>query len=153
MTNHRAALPEIVTRDNWIAARKAMHEKETAFSRERDAIISERRDLPMVEMDEGHRFEGPHGSASLIDLFEGRRQLLIYDFWFEPGKDPCEGCSMWTRDLGDLGGDFAHLHKYDTSLAFVSRVGRRNRSRQDRPRLAGALVFAARRKLPRSHRL
>jgi hypothetical protein len=81
-----------------------------------------RDNLPMVEIDKDHVFEGPNGKASLIDLFEGRRQLLVYHFWFQPGEEPCEGCSLWTYDLGDLGGDFASLRKYDTTLAFVSRA-------------------------------
>ena len=76
----------------------------------------------MVQMDMDHVFEGANGKVSLIDLFDGHSQLLVYHFWFQPGEEPCEGCSLWTYDLGDLGGNFANLHKHDTSLVFVSRA-------------------------------
>ena len=122
MNDHGTALPKIVPRTEWDEARKAMRKKEEEFGRKREALIAGWRNLPMLEMDEHHVFEGPNGKVCLADLFEGRRQLLVYHFWFQPGEEPCDGCSLWTGDLGDLGGDFANLHNYDTSLAFVSRA-------------------------------
>jgi predicted dithiol-disulfide oxidoreductase (DUF899 family) len=67
-------------------------------------------------------FEGSDGTSRLVDLFEGRRQPMIYQFWLEMDGTPCEGYSMWTRDLGDLGGGFAHVHQKDTTLTYVSRA-------------------------------
>ena len=99
-----------------------MKKEEQEFAGERKTIVAKWRDMPMVAMDKDHLFQGPNGKISLIDLFEGRSQLLVYHFWFQPGEEPCAGCSQWTYDLGDLGGNFANLHKNDTSLAFVSRA-------------------------------
>lgn len=122
MINHDTALPKVVSRTEWLEARKAMQKKEEEFRRKRAALIAQWRSMPMLEMDEDHVFEGPNGKLSLTDLFEGRRQLLVYHFWFQPGEEPCDGCSLWTSDLGDLGGNLVNLHNYDTTLALVSRA-------------------------------
>lgn len=122
MKNDEPALPEVVTRDKWLLAREEVRTAEEELARQRAAMTARWRDLPMLEMARGHVFEGADGKVSLVELFEGMRQLLVYHFWFEPGEDPCEGCSLWTRDLGDLGGDFASLHQYETTLAYVSRA-------------------------------
>jgi predicted dithiol-disulfide oxidoreductase (DUF899 family) len=122
MTTPDRKFPRIVSRSEWLDARRRTKNEEESFGCERKDLIAKWRGLPMVEIDKDHVFEGPNGKVSLIDLFEGRRQLLVYHFWFQPGEEPCEGCSLWTYDLGDLGGNFASLHKYDTTLAFVSRA-------------------------------
>lgn len=122
MGDQKTILPKIVSRDEWFEARNVLKAEEEEFAKERGALVAKRRKLPMVEMGDEYFFESPDGKVGLIDLFDGRRQLMVYHFWFEPGGDPCEGCSAWTRDLGDLGGNFASLRKYDTALAYVSRA-------------------------------
>src|SRR5206468_12201513 len=85
----------------------------------RDALAAKRRRLPMVEVDKDYVFEGRDGKASLLDLFEGRRQLLLYHFMFGPNQDAgCDGCSIYVDQIGHL----AHLHARDTSFALVSRA-------------------------------
>lgn len=74
----------------------------------------------MTEVGRNLQVKDSNGEHRLLNLFEGQRQLMLYHFWFEAGGAPCEGCSMWTRALGDLGGGFAYLHEKDTTLAFVS---------------------------------
>ncbi len=88
------SLPKIVTRDEWLAARTALLEKEKEQTRQRDALNIERRNLPMVEIDKEYVFDGPNGTVGLVDLFEGRRQLIIYHFMFDPEWD--EGCPSCT---------------------------------------------------------
>jgi predicted dithiol-disulfide oxidoreductase (DUF899 family) len=90
--------------------------KEKAATRARDSLAAERRRLPMVRIEKNYVFEGPGGRKTLGDLFEGRRQLIIYHFMFAPGVDGCPGCSM----IVDYPGPLAHLHARDTSLALVS---------------------------------
>ena len=97
---------------------QALLEKEKAATRARDALAAERRRLPMMALDTGYEFEGPEGRAGLLDLFEGRRQLIVYHFMFRPGGEPCGGCSMFTDQVSHL----AHLHARDTTLALVSRA-------------------------------
>ena len=112
------SLPETVSPQEWRAARKALLAKEKAFTRQRDALNTERRRLPMVKIDKEYVFEGPDGKASLLDLFEGRRQLIVYHFMFAPGGKPCTGCSSFADNIGHL----AHLRARDTSLVLVSRA-------------------------------
>src|SRR5205823_2357608 len=105
----------------WESARGALLAKEKEATRARDALAAERRRLPMVRIEKDYSFEGPEGRASLLDLFEGRRQLIVYHFMFAPGVDGwpdagCDGCSMFVDNIGHL----AHLHARDTSLALVS---------------------------------
>jgi predicted dithiol-disulfide oxidoreductase (DUF899 family) len=111
-------LPSVATQEEWLAEREALRGEEERLARTREAVIAARRALPMAEFDAGHTFEGPHGQVTLPDLFEGRGQLLVYHFWFEPGEEPCKGCSLWVSDLGDV----ANLHARDTSLVLVSRA-------------------------------
>jgi predicted dithiol-disulfide oxidoreductase (DUF899 family) len=112
-------LPEIVSPAEWQAAREQLLAKEKEATRARDALAAERRRLPMVEIDKEYDFEGPDGQATLLDLFEGRRQLILYHFMFGPNQDEgCNGCSMFADHIGHL----AHLHARDTSLALVSRA-------------------------------
>jgi predicted dithiol-disulfide oxidoreductase (DUF899 family) len=112
-------LPQVVSRDAWQAARNALLAKEKEATHARDALNAERRRLPMVKIDKQYIFEGPNGPANLHDLFDGRRQLIIYHFMFGPHEDEgCQGCSMFTDNIGHL----AHLHARNTSLALVSRA-------------------------------
>jgi len=115
------SLPKIVTRDEWLAARKDLLAKEKELTRRRDALNTERRELPMVEIDKQYTFAGPDGPAGLLDLFAGRSQLIIYHFMFDPDWD--EGCSSCTAGTDELSpGFFEHLHARDTSYAMVSRA-------------------------------
>ncbi len=116
-------LPKVVSQAEWQAAREKLLLKEKAATRARDALAAERRRLPMVRIDKDYVFEGPAGKASLLDLFDGHRQLILYHFMFAPGVDGwpaagCPGCSLFVDQIGHL----AHLHARDTSLALVSRA-------------------------------
>jgi predicted dithiol-disulfide oxidoreductase (DUF899 family) len=111
-------LPRVTSQAEWQAALDELRVKEKAATRARDALAAERRRLPMVEIEADCALEGPDGEASLVDLFEGRRQLIVYHFMLEPDGDPCEGCSMFVDNLGHL----AHLHARDTSFALASRA-------------------------------
>jgi predicted dithiol-disulfide oxidoreductase (DUF899 family) len=129
MTTSTIAYPKVVSRDEWLAARKRLLAKEKELTRHRDALNAERRRLPMVEIDKDYVFEGPNGQASLLELFDGRRQLIVYHFMFEPGAPPpgksgepydegCSSCSFMVDNIGHL----AHLRARDTSLVLVSRA-------------------------------
>jgi predicted dithiol-disulfide oxidoreductase (DUF899 family) len=112
-------LPPIVSEKEWQAAREALLAKEKDATRARDALAAKRRRLPMVRIDKDYVFDGPDGKASLLDLFDARRQLLLYHFMFGPNEDAgCDGCSMFVDQIGHL----AHLHARDTSFALVSRA-------------------------------
>src|SRR5258707_10438447 len=116
-------LPRIVSRAELQQARDQLLVKEKAATRAGDALAAERRRLPMVRIEKDYVFDGPNGKVRLLDLFEGRRQLIIYHFMFAPGVDGwpsagCPGCSMVVDYLGPL----PHLHARDTSLALVSRA-------------------------------
>src|SRR3989442_12617986 len=111
-------LPPVVSKEEWEAALEKLRAKEKEATRARDALAAERRRLPMVRIERDYAFEGPDGKASLIDLFEGRRQLILYHFMFGPSQAAgCDGCSMFVDQVGHL----AHLHARDTSFALVSR--------------------------------
>lgn len=122
-------LPKIVSREEWLDARKALLAKEKEFTHLRDALNAGRRQLPMVEIDKSYSFEGPSGPVTLPDLFDDRRQLIIYHFMFDaddppPGKsgapwdEGCEGCSLMADNIPNL----AHLHARETSLVMISRA-------------------------------
>jgi predicted dithiol-disulfide oxidoreductase (DUF899 family) len=114
-----AALPEVVSRDEWLVARKALLAKEKALTRQRDAVNADRRRLSMVRVDKQYVFDGPKGRATLLDLFEGRRQLIVYHFMFDPAWDEgCPSCSLLIDNLGHL----SHLHARRTLFAAVSRA-------------------------------
>jgi predicted dithiol-disulfide oxidoreductase (DUF899 family) len=119
MTAKEKALPRVVSRDEWLAARNALLIKEKAATRARDALNAERRRLPMVRIEKDYVFEGPNGKARLLDLFEGRLQLFIYHFMYHADEDRfCDGCSFFVDQICHL----AHLHARDTSFALVSRA-------------------------------
>ncbi|MES2921688.1 MAG: DUF899 domain-containing protein [Verrucomicrobiota bacterium] len=114
-------LPRIVSREEWQRERDELLVKEKAATRARDALAAERRRLPMVKIAKDYVFEGPAGQMRLLDLFEGRRQLLLYHFMFGPGAGGwptagCPGCSMVIDNLGHP----AHLLARDVSFAAVS---------------------------------
>jgi predicted dithiol-disulfide oxidoreductase (DUF899 family) len=115
------SLPKIASRDEWLAARKDLLAKEKDLTRVRDALNVERRNLPMVEIDTEYEFDGPKGNARLIDLFEGRPQLIIYHFMFHPEwEEGCPSCTAGTNELSP--GFLEHLHTRDTTYAMVSRA-------------------------------
>src|ERR1043166_6473576 len=91
--------PPIVSEQEWEAARQQLLVKEKAFTRSRDALAAERRRMPWMAVEKKYEFDGPNGKVSLLDLFEGRRQLILYREFFEPGvfgwpEHPCRGCSL-----------------------------------------------------------
>jgi predicted dithiol-disulfide oxidoreductase (DUF899 family) len=115
------SLPKIATRDEWLAARVELLGKEKELTKLRDAINTERRNLPMVEMQKDYVFDGPRGPVHLIDMFEARAQLIIYHFMFDPDwEEGCPSCTAGTDELSR--GLFEHLHTRDTSYALVSRA-------------------------------
>ena len=115
------SLPKIATRDEWLAARTELLAKEKELTKQRDALNAERRNLPMVEIEKDYVFDGPNGAVRLIDLFEGRRQLIIYHFMFDPEwEDGCPSCTAGTDEISP--GFLEHLHTRDTSYAMVSRA-------------------------------
>ena len=112
-------LPHVVPRDQWVVARKSLLAKEKELTRARDALNAERRRLPMVEIDKEYVFEGPRGKATLLDLFEGRRQLIVDHYMFDPSWN--EGCASCAGRV-DQYGNLAHLHARETTMAVVSRA-------------------------------
>ena len=115
--------PPIVSPQEWEAARQQLLVKEKELTRARDALAAERRRIPWVTVDKDYKFDGPGGKASLLDLFAGRRQLIVYRAFFEPGvhgwpDHACVGCSMVADHVGNL----AHLNARNTTLVFCSRA-------------------------------
>src|SRR3984885_10786398 len=115
--------PPIVSPREWEAARQQLLVKEKDLTRARDALAAERRRMPWLAVDKEYEFEGPRGRASLLDLFEGRGQLIVYRAFFEPGVygwpgHACPGCSL----VADQVAHVAHLNARDTTLAFASRA-------------------------------
>jgi predicted dithiol-disulfide oxidoreductase (DUF899 family) len=121
--------PPIVSPEEWQAAREKLLVKEKEHTRAGDALAAERRRMPWMAVEKEYRFEGPNGTASLADLFEGRRQLIVYRFYYGPevtsyagdGAYPergCVGCSF----VADQVANPAHLNARDTTLAFASRA-------------------------------
>ena len=115
------AYPDVVTREQWLSARKRLLEQEKKSTRERDALNAERRRLPMVLIDKDYRFTGPAGEASLADLFGDSRQLIIQHVMFGPDWDAaCPGCTAGIDEIAD--GMLAHLSSRDTNFVLVSRA-------------------------------
>src|SRR6059058_3488293 len=112
-------LPPVVSPEEWQAALDALRVKEKEATHSRDALAAERRRLPRAYIEKDYVFDGPVGKVTLLDLFERRRQMLLYHFMFGPNQDVgCDGCSMFVDQIGHL----AHLHARDTSFALVSRA-------------------------------
>ena len=114
--------PPIVTREEWNAAREQLLVKEKELTRTRDAMAAARRRMPWLAVEKRYAFDGPQGRVSLLDLFEGRRQLIVYRAFFEPGVEgwpdhACVGCSFVADHVAHL----AHLNARDTTLVFASR--------------------------------
>jgi predicted dithiol-disulfide oxidoreductase (DUF899 family) len=111
-------LAPIVSKEEWQRAHEALLAKEKEATRARDALAAERRRQPRLEFSTDYSFEGPDGVVSFLDLFEGRRQLIVYHFWFPPDGEPCGGCTMFSDQVAPV----AHMNARDTSFALVSRA-------------------------------
>jgi predicted dithiol-disulfide oxidoreductase (DUF899 family) len=112
-------LPKVTSREEWLEARKRLLAKEKEATRVRDELRAKRMALPMVEVEKDYVFEGPEGKASLLDMFEGRHQLIVQHFMFDPEwEDGCPSCTYFSEDLGHL----PHLHDNNTSFAVISRA-------------------------------
>jgi predicted dithiol-disulfide oxidoreductase (DUF899 family) len=119
MTTKKTALPPIVSREAWLTAHNELLAKEKAATRARDALNAERRRQPMFRIDKDYVFEGPGGKANLLDLFDGRGQLIVYHFMFDPQwEEGCNGCSMVVDNMGHP----AHLHARDITRVLISRA-------------------------------
>jgi predicted dithiol-disulfide oxidoreductase (DUF899 family) len=115
--------PPIVPPGAWEAGRQEMLVKEKGLMRARDALPAERRRMPWMAVEKAYEFEGPKGKVSLLDLFEGRQQLIVYRAFFEPGvfgwpEHACRGCSLGADQVAHL----AHLNARNTTLAYASRA-------------------------------
>jgi predicted dithiol-disulfide oxidoreductase (DUF899 family) len=125
---HKLSLPEVVSREEWLVARKELLVQEKELTRARDRLNADRRRLPMVRVDKQYIFEGPDGQVGLLDLFEGRRQLVVHHFMWtydidedgmeHPREVGCPSCSATADAIGDL----THLHVRNTTLAAASRA-------------------------------
>lgn len=116
--------PKVVSQEEWLAAWEGMVADEKRVTRERDALAAERRRMPWLAVEKEYEFEGPVGKVSFLDLFEGRRQLVVYRAFFEPGvkgwpEHACIGCSLGADQVSNL----SHLNARDTTLAYASRAG------------------------------
>jgi len=110
----------VVSREQWLAARIALLEEEKAFTQQRDALSRQRRALPWVRVDERYVFDGPNGTETLAELFQGRSQLLVYHFMFDPEWDEgCKHCSFWADHFD---GAQVHLEHRDVTLVVISRA-------------------------------
>lgn len=110
----------IVSRNEWLQARKAHLEAEKAFTRQRDALLEARRGLPWVKVEKEYVFEGPQGPVTLADLFDGRSQLMIQHFMF--GPDWTEGCPSCSLMADHVDGARPHMARADLSFAAVART-------------------------------
>jgi predicted dithiol-disulfide oxidoreductase (DUF899 family) len=115
--------PKLMSPQEWEAARQKLLVKEKELTRARDALAAERRRMPWLAVEKEYEFDGPDGKASLLDLFDGRRQLIVYRAFFEPGvhgwpDHACIGCSMAADHVGNL----AHVNARDTTLVFASHA-------------------------------
>ncbi|KFY15691.1 hypothetical protein V491_05596, partial [Pseudogymnoascus sp. VKM F-3775] len=108
------------THEEWIEARKALLGKEKALTKASDELSALRRQLPHVKVEKTYTFEGPNGTVTLPDLFEGRKQLIVYHFMFSPTSSTgCVGCSFFADNLPS---HLEHLHSRNTTLVLVSRA-------------------------------
>jgi predicted dithiol-disulfide oxidoreductase (DUF899 family) len=111
---------KIVSENEWIEARKALLEKEKEFTDLRDQLSQQRRDLPWVAVDKEYVFEGPNGKQTLSELFDGRRQLIVYHFMFDPiWEAGCFACSFWADNFNGI---IVHLNQRDVTMIAVSRA-------------------------------
>src|ERR1700720_2486909 len=111
---------QVVTPEAWVEARKALLAKEKEFTRLRDQLSQMRRDLPWERADKQYAFEGADGKKTLPDLFEGRSQLIVYHFMFDPDWDAgCKSCSFWADNFNSI---IVHMNHRDTTMIAVSRA-------------------------------
>jgi predicted dithiol-disulfide oxidoreductase (DUF899 family) len=111
-------MTQVVSQQEWQTALDSLRIKEKKQMRRQDALNAERRQLPRVKIDKPYVFTGAEGKAGLLDLFAGRKQLVIYSFMYAPDAiNPCTGCSMMVDNMGHI----SHLHARDTSLVLVAR--------------------------------
>src|SRR6185437_4562721 len=125
MENQKSAFPAIVSPEEWEFAHQEFLKKEKEFTHLRDELAAQRRRLPMVRIEKNYIFDGPGGEVSLLDLFDGHQQLLLYHFMFAPGVGgwptaACPGCSMFMDSIGQF--TPIHLKARGISMAFVSRA-------------------------------
>jgi len=114
------ARPTVVSRKDWLVARKALLTKEKKFTRLRDQLSQERRHLPWVKVDKDYVFDGPQGKETLSELFDGRSQLIVYHFMFGPDWDAgCKHCSFWADNFDKI---IVHLNHRDVAMAAASRA-------------------------------
>ena len=112
--------PAVASREEWLAARRALLAREKEATRLRDAIAADRRALPMVRVEKRYEFDGPEGRTTLAELFGGRRQLVVYHFMFAPAWE--EGCRSCSYVMDNVEGGLAHLAAADTAFVAVSRA-------------------------------
>lgn len=125
MASELKARPPIVSADEWRREHEKFLAREKEFTHTKDALAADRRRLPMTKVDKDYRFDGSNGTVSLLDLFAGRSQLLLYHFMFAPGVNGwptagCPGCSMFTDNIGQFA--LTHLAARGVSYAIVSRA-------------------------------
>src|SRR6187551_3197885 len=116
-------IPKVVSPKDWETAHQQLLVKEKELTRARDALAAERRRMPWLAVEKKYEFEGPRGKASLLDLFDGRRQLIVYRAFFEPGvhgwpEHACVGCSLMADQVAHV----AHLHVRNTTFVYASRA-------------------------------
>jgi predicted dithiol-disulfide oxidoreductase (DUF899 family) len=110
----------VVSQDEWLAARKALLAKEKEFTKQRDRLNAERRELPWVKIDKNYVFDGPAGKQSLAELFDGRSQLIVYHFMFGPDwQAGCPHCSHWADNFNSI---IVHLNQRDVTMVAISRA-------------------------------
>jgi predicted dithiol-disulfide oxidoreductase (DUF899 family) len=115
MQNHK-----VVSREEWLIARQQHLAKEKEFTRLRDQLSQERRDLPWVKIDKPYLFDGPNGKESLSEVFAGRSQLLVYHFMFGPEwSEGCKSCSFWADNFNSI---IVHLNQRDATMVAISRA-------------------------------
>ena len=115
MFNH-----QVVSQDEWLAARKELLVKEKEFNHLRDQLSQQRRALPWVQVEKEYIFDGPKGKETLADLFEGRSQLLVYHFMFHPSwSEGCKSCSFWADNYNNI---IVHLNHRDVTMVAVSKA-------------------------------
>jgi predicted dithiol-disulfide oxidoreductase (DUF899 family) len=110
----------VVSHEQWLASRTAFMEKEKAFTRLRDELSQQRRDLPWEKIEKRYTFSGPNGSETLADLFENRSQLMVYHFMFDPTWDAgCPHCSFWADNFDPI---IVHLNHRDVTMLAISQA-------------------------------
>jgi len=120
MSTNTIENPKIVSRDEWLAARKKLLAKERQLTHERDAIAAERRQLPWVKVEKNYSFDSSNGKKTLADLFDGRSQLIIYHFMFGPNWQ--EGCPSCSFNMDHTDATLVHLAQRDVSFVAISRA-------------------------------